>query len=361
MLSVTTGITTNNTIASRLKLRDTRKPAVKKQTPNPRTVLTSHDLALAAVAYASALFSVIVQELLPNRTHWFLRGVCFYLTMVISFKPLYATMLAVCAPGKIVLPGQNGRHHYGDNEVPKQELVKGFVGALLLRGLTFISTSDAYDMQAVPSAPLSLSLPTLLCWVHQIIVQLAWMLVYDFFYYWLHRMLHQVPFLWRHAHAHHHSIAQPFRGVTLLHTVWEMIGEILLPTFAAQAVFACSPFGGPLSTAELVVAYTNIQIMEVMGHSGTAWCTSSFAFCPWLPRALGIELRVEDHDAHHAESGVNFSKQSRIWDRLFGTHQNGHRVPHRILRVRKWHALSITVGICLHKAALARPVVRCLS
>ncbi len=36
------------------------------------------------------------------------------------------------------------------------------------------------------------------------------------------------------------------------------------------------------------------------------------------PNALGCR---EDHDAHHrhGRAGLNYGKQSRVWDRIFGT------------------------------------------
>jgi sterol desaturase/sphingolipid hydroxylase (fatty acid hydroxylase superfamily) len=39
----------------------------------------------------------------------------------------------------------------------------------------------------------------------------------------------------------------------------------------------------------------------------------------WLPRALGIELHVYDHDTHHARGMCNYSKRLILWDVVFGT------------------------------------------
>merc|ERR1719219_1054650 len=132
----------------------------------------------------------------------------------------------------------------------------------------------------------------------------VWTIAYDFSYYGIHRWFHTNMTLFRYIHAKHHSIREPFRGVTLLHTTSEMIFEILCPTFLTQLIpIIC------LSSEELMIAYVNIQIMEVLGHSGTAWKTGSFVFLPQVPRLMGIDLHIEDHDAHHAERLVNFSKQ----------------------------------------------------
>ena len=54
---------------------------------------------------------------------------------------------------------------------------------------------------------------------------------------------------------------------------------------------------------------TAAQVLEVTGHSGLDWPGSSFIFFQWLPVWLGIDLHVIDHDAHHRDRVINFSKQ----------------------------------------------------
>ena len=63
----------------------------------------------------------------------------------------------------------------------------------------------------------------------------------------------------------------------------------------------------------------------MVGHSGLDWPGSSFIFMQWLPAALGIELHAIDHDAHHRDRVVNFSKQFSLWDKV-GAHHEGGRV-----------------------------------
>ena len=38
-----------------------------------------------------------------------------------------------------------------------------------------------------------------------------------------------------------------------------------------------------------------------------------------VTEALGIELRAADHQRHHVQGSVNFSKRFSLFDRLFGT------------------------------------------
>lgn len=41
----------------------------------------------------------------------------------------------------------------------------------------------------------------------------------------------------------------------------------------------------------------------------------------YILRPFGMELAVEDHDLHHryGKGGKNYGKQTRVWDKLFGT------------------------------------------
>lgn len=56
-----------------------------------------------------------------------------------------------------------------------------------------------------------------------------------------------------------------------------------------------------------------------MGHSGVrSYWGHPILF--WL-RYIDADGIVEDHDTHHrfGKSGKNYGKQSRFWDKIFGT------------------------------------------
>lgn len=40
----------------------------------------------------------------------------------------------------------------------------------------------------------------------------------------------------------------------------------------------------------------------------------------WLPRALGIDQHIVDHDWHHHSFNSNYGKRFLLWDKLYGTH-----------------------------------------
>jgi sterol desaturase/sphingolipid hydroxylase (fatty acid hydroxylase superfamily) len=64
------------------------------------------------------------------------------------------------------------------------------------------------------------------------------------------------------------------------------------------------------------------SLVEIGGHLGR--CLAPSSSCPqffYLPKWLGIELYVEDHDLHHTHFNCNYAKRFAIWDKLFGTYR----------------------------------------
>jgi sterol desaturase/sphingolipid hydroxylase (fatty acid hydroxylase superfamily) len=60
--------------------------------------------------------------------------------------------------------------------------------------------------------------------------------------------------------------------------------------------------------------------VEATGHSGIRAYWSHVIFHEVL-RPFDMDLCIEDHDLHHrlGKSGMNYGKQTRIFDRIFGT------------------------------------------
>jgi len=284
-----------------------------------------HCIIMGVWGYGSVTTCLYVQYLLPRNSHWFLRGCIFYVSFVVIFKSLYELANQYFYPGKIILPGERKRSRVSDAMCPDYEVRKGFLLAMLLRGLTFISTSKEFSLPFLQEGG-----PNFFYWAYEVHnTVFMWTVIYDFFYYWIHRSFHMNTKLYKWIHAKHHSIREPYRGVTLLHTIQEMIFEILGPTLLTQLVLKLSP-------ENLVIAYVNIQISEVTGHSGTDWKMPGWCFFPGLAEILGFALHIPDHDAHHAERVVNFSKQFTLWDKLYGTYQPGHKSSLRLQSVSKY-------------------------
>jgi sterol desaturase/sphingolipid hydroxylase (fatty acid hydroxylase superfamily) len=61
---------------------------------------------------------------------------------------------------------------------------------------------------------------------------------------------------------------------------------------------------------------------ELLGHSGLRIEATAVNPMTWLLRMFDMELVIEDHDLHHRTGwrrSHNYGKQTRVWDRLFGT------------------------------------------
>ena len=143
------------------------------------------------------------------------------------------------------------------------------------------------------------------------IVQVAlFLLIKDFFRYWLHRAMHEVPFLWR-LHAAHHSVERLY---------W-MNGIRSHPLEAiAQVFFYALPFALLQPSAEIVMASVLIQLtIGIFQHAN-----------------LGLKLGFweyifsigDNHRYHHypnKEVGdSNYGGEFIVWDIVFGTF---HKVP----------------------------------
>ena len=130
-------------------------------------------------------------------------------------------------------------------------------------------------------------------------------LVSDFVAYWIHRLMHRVPFLWRWTHQMHHSAERmDLAGMTYSHPLDTLAAFGL--TGLAVALLGVSPaaaaIAGFLGYFTAVVQHSNIR----------------------TPRWLGyLTQRPEAHGLHH-ERGVHAYNYGSfpLWDILFGTFRN---------------------------------------
>lgn len=131
------------------------------------------------------------------------------------------------------------------------------------------------------------------------------LLVYDFFYYILHRWLH-TPTMMRHVHGVHHRVHYPEAMDGLyLHPAETFAGVSLL--FAAMAVV------GPISVASfLTVAFVH-SIANIATHTNLVVPHRIFALVNyWAVR----------HDFHHSSHrDANYASIFPFWDRMFGTYR----------------------------------------
>lgn len=139
---------------------------------------------------------------------------------------------------------------------------------------------------------------------------------FDFFHYVSHRALHSVPFIYRLTHKYHHQDHRISVVTTFHHSLADLILTNLFP-------LVCISYLYPLPLRTYFIWSWFKTLVEMGGHSGKYGKSSSFPQCVWIPKALGIEMYADNHNKHHTNPEVNFSKRFALWDKIFGTFRDG--------------------------------------
>lgn len=141
-------------------------------------------------------------------------------------------------------------------------------------------------------------------------------LIFDFFHYIGHYLLHKNKYLYNSFHAGHHKHQYPIAITAFYQHPIDLILTNSLPQLFALLLF---PY---FSLLYYSIILTYKTFIEISGHLGKdLGNASSFSQCIWLPKMFGIELRTIDHDFHHTHYKYNFSKRFSLWDKLFGTYK----------------------------------------
>ena len=144
-------------------------------------------------------------------------------------------------------------------------------------------------------------------------------IILDFWFYWYHRLMHEVDFLWKY-HRTHHLTKHPNPLLTLYadpeQEFFDIAGIPLLTYFTMKLM------GMPMGFYEWWICHQYVMFAEVAGHSGLRLYAVPPNTLSWLLRLFNSELIIEDHDLHHRKGykvSANYGKQTRLWDRIFGT------------------------------------------
>ncbi|KAM3554164.1 hypothetical protein MY1884_006285 [Beauveria asiatica] len=166
--------------------------------------------------------------------------------------------------------------------------------------------------------------------------------VLDFFFYTYHRACHELPSLWKY-HRTHHLAKHP----TAIHSGFaddeQEIIEILIVPFLTYLTFWS--LGLRLGFYEWWMCFQYLTWAEVWGHCGLRVHGIVPSPISAILGLMNMELALEDHDLHHRrgwKKSFNYGKQTRVWDRLFGSCTDrleadeanvdyGHHVPMPVL------------------------------
>jgi sterol desaturase/sphingolipid hydroxylase (fatty acid hydroxylase superfamily) len=125
--------------------------------------------------------------------------------------------------------------------------------------------------------------------------------IYDFFYMWLHRILH-IRWIYPIIHKHHHRQKAPSRGnldAINVHPFEYVCGEYL-HLFVIWAV--------PCHIYTVVTFIIFSGIFASLNHT-----RHDIRIPPFI-----YEVRV--HDVHHRKPETNYGQYIMLWDRIFGSY-----------------------------------------
>ncbi|RMJ28706.1 Fatty acid hydroxylase superfamily [Aspergillus sp. HF37] len=144
-------------------------------------------------------------------------------------------------------------------------------------------------------------------------------IILDFWFYWYHRLMHDVGSLWKY-HRTHHLTKHPNPLLTLYADHEQEFFDIAgIPLLAYGTM---KLLGFPMGFYEWWVGHQYVVFAELAGHSGLRVNANPPNTLSWLLKMFDAQLVIEDHDLHHRygwKTSHNYGKQTRLWDRVFGT------------------------------------------
>ena len=134
------------------------------------------------------------------------------------------------------------------------------------------------------------------------------LMVYDFFYYLMHRFLFHGQGRMRQVHAVHHQARNPtFIDAHYVHPMETFMGlGLFFLTIASLAAVL-----GPFHLVTIVVMYVLYVQLNQINHTRVD--------LPYFPYRLLTWMTVKHHKHHENMHMGNYSTITLLWDKLFGT------------------------------------------
>ena len=224
---------------------------------------------------------------------------------LVEFLALYAAMIAMIV---VVMLGTALFFEVMNRRHPDRKVQKDRINARKWRELRYAPGSIA-TLSLCATAGIFAQwqgwalTPLPLTWWSVALTLGASMLLYDAWFYWVHRLLHtRVMFRF---HALHHTSVAP--------TIWTNHHETLVESALNQLYFCLIVFILPIPWQVLVAQKIYDQISGMLGHAGYEHFASPLARAPW-PLASTVF-----HDQHHGHFRFNFAHTFSVWDRVMGT------------------------------------------
>jgi len=197
--------------------------------------------------------------------------------------------------------------------------------------------SWGFDPAAPPSFDSSTAITLLTETIPGALVPLAlYFTTYEFFYYWWHRAMHEVPALYKWVHKHHHQQTYPDRAV--IDTLNTGCVESQVGLYSQLAMlWAYGSFIGVANVPAACIFFAAAGCMSVLEHDG-------------FERSAPFNLfEAREHHMHHAYVKCNYSPYGTLWDEVFGTYKK--------FDVRKYSSAKKAADIGPFEPSITEPMV----
>lgn len=197
---------------------------------------------------------------------------------------------------------------------------------LMTMVLTYQASQAPFDVMAQPR------------WWAWLAVQAGlYGIVLDFWFYWYHRAMHDVAPLWK-FHRTHHLTKHPNPMLAGYADEEQELGDIFLVPLLTWVTMHFG-FGMPFGFYSWWICQSYILYAEALGHSGLRIFLAPPSTLAWLLQYFDVALAIEDHDLHHRKGhrkSFNYGKQTRLWDKLFGTSFERYESPNVDYKVQAY-------------------------
>jgi lathosterol oxidase len=194
--------------------------------------------------------------------------------------------------------GESRRIQFRD--CPRQMVVRDIKQSVksLLEISSFLAVGVYLQQRGLGITPVRLSVPNV------ILMFVASMLLFDTWFYWMHRLIHTRS-LYKRIHKWHHQAVTP--------TIWSNNSDTFLDTLFLQSYFTIAVFLLPIPFPVLIVHKIFDQVTGMIGHSGYEYFPGKASRYP--SPLIGVTF----HDQHHQHVAYNYATHFSFWDRVMKT------------------------------------------
>lgn len=143
-------------------------------------------------------------------------------------------------------------------------------------------------------------------WIYFSLSTIGFIVLYDTYYYWLHRFMH-LRWVFPYVHRVHHLSHTP--------SPWAILAFNPIESALEFMIYPLAIFLFPLHPVSVLIFIIYNAAVNALGHTGHEF----------MPRAAGTHpffkwgLTITHHEMHHLKVRYNFGIYFNFWDRIMGT------------------------------------------